>query len=564
MLAIAIFLVISPATIIISTATADTIQVTIPEDVLPKIGADVIDVISTGREDTVIDAIIACDIESNADYLERATESVNGLSIAQNWKQFHMFRAEVSVDQLFRLARLPFVTRIDNNTWAKVACMDTARYYTDVDLVEQCYPSLDGNADGSTTTYSKDDIVIAILDSGIDTGHEDLPPEKVIGWIDIIGDEDHNPHGTAYDDFYHGTFCASIAAGTGDATYSYRGVARYAALVGVKMIDYQGWTNKSTAISALEWVADNKNTYGIEVVSCSWGFFDYGDYDTVAQAADDLVYYSDLVVCVAAGNEGTNGIRPPGTAKWVITVGSVADPGEGGWSIDPYSGQGPCADGRIKPDVVAPGIDIMAAKKGTTNQYEERSGTSYATPFVAGIVALFLDEYPLLRYDYDADNNPDIKQLLMASAVDVPGDTYTGKDNIYGAGRVDALAEYNFINQDVSTWSSDALLMISYQDQSAGWGNEPLWCRDNNYRTDWFKVNVYSGWFLWAQALGDPDLLLQVCIYDQYLNLKASSTVGRNRNVGYTTTYSGVYYVRVQSQQYTGDYYDIEIVTTPS
>ncbi|MDF1540003.1 MAG: S8 family serine peptidase, partial [Candidatus Thorarchaeota archaeon] len=534
----------------------------IPEVVRTKLGQDAMSMLTS--EEREIDAIVTCERDTRMDYLGNAKQYIGNFDTTRNWNRFNMFRATLTADQVVNLAKQPFVTRIDNNTREQTLCVNYARAYTQVNLLQYYVPSLDGNTDGSSTSYTKDDIVIAVLDTGIDTNHYDLDGGKVIGWKDFAGDIYGVKRTTPYDDNGHGTHCASVAAGTGDASYSYRGVALRSALVGVKVMDYSGNMDKSTAIDGLDWVGDNRDTYGIKIASCSWGFFDYGDYDSVAIAADRLAYYDNVIVCVAAGNEGSSGIRTPGTAKWVITVGSVVDPSEGGWSLASYSGRGPCDDGRIKPDILAPGTNIKAAKRGTYNQYIDMTGTSMATPFVAGTIAILLDKYPLLRYDYDADCNSDMKQLLMASAVDVPGDSVSGLDNNYGAGRIDALNEYTFIEGDVSTSSSDAPLVSNYQDKTTWWYNQPLWCRDNDYRSDWFKVNVYSGWFVWAMAWGDPDLLLKVYIYDKYLNLKASSTVGNDRNTGYTATYSGAYYIRVQSQQYTGDYYDIEIVTTAS
>jgi len=529
-----------------------------------KLDSKLVDAIEAGTNPETMDVIVGCDMESPIDYRERIADHLGGLEIARDWHKYRLFRASLSAEKIEKLAEMSFITRIDNNTREQVACMNTARPYTHVTDLQYYIPSMDGNTDGSSS-YSKDDIVIAVLDTGIDKNHHDLDQGKVIGWVDFINGEK-----SAYDDMGHGTHCASIAAGTGEGSSLYKGVAHGAALVGVKMMDYTGGSDKSIAIDALAWVGNNKDIYGIEIASCSWGFHDYGNYDTISLMADRLVYIDHVVVCVAAGNEGHlgyNTIRNPGTAHHVVTVGAAVDPGEGGWEVwrwqDYGSGRGP-ADGRIKPDILAPGVYIMAAEAGTDEGYIESTGTSMATPFIAGTIAIILDKYPQYRYDNDDDFDPDVKQLMMSSAVDMPDDSDPGKDNDFGSGRIDALDAYTFAEYDVSTSSSNAYLLISYQDASYTYYSEPLWCRDKDYRSDWFKVRIYSGWLLSTTAYGDPDLLLRLRIYDKYLNLVAESTVGRIKSVGYTTTYSGVYYIRIQSQEYTGDYYDLSVTTTPS
>lgn len=469
---------------------------------------------------------------------------------------------------------MPFVTRIDLNSKGS-GFMSTARYYSHVDWWTNEDSTIDGNKDGSKTTYSKDDIVIAILDSGIDTGHYDLDGGKVIAFKDICGDEDGVKHDDPYDDHYagHGTHCASNAAGSGDASSSYRGVARYAALVGVKMLKYDNSYDIDDAIDALEWVAQNYYTYGIEIVSCSWGSSGssyWGEYDIQAQYVDYLVDNYNLVVCVAAGNSGASGggtIGTPGTAKYAITVGWATDPGEGGWSRDSASSRGPCDDGRIKPDILAPGTDINAAKWGTTNQYQELSGTSMATPFVAGLAALWLDEDYSLRYAVsDYHPHPRVKKLLMASATDVPGDSNPGLDNKYGAGRIDAWDEMWFYGSDISSSSSNAptVLYYSWNEHSYSHNNEPLWVYDPTSGRDYYKFYCYSSLFIAITANGDPDLMLRIRLYDRYLNQITYSTVGNDRNIGHQAQYSGIYYVRIDVEQYSGDYYDITIMTTPS
>jgi serine protease AprX len=127
-----------------------------------------------------------------------------------------------------------------------------------------------------------------------------------------------------------------------------------------------------------------------------------------------------------------------------------------------FSSRGPCLNGRIKPDILAPGKNIMAARFLTTDQYWEMTGTSMATPFVAGLVALWLDYDLRLGNHGITDFNPEIKYILMGSAADVPGDSTPGKDNNYGAGRVDMVDSWMFVEDDISTGFSDAPLVLDY------------------------------------------------------------------------------------------------------
>ncbi|MGY5854522.1 MAG: S8 family serine peptidase [Candidatus Thorarchaeota archaeon] len=524
-----------------------------------------------------IDAIIVCDWEEGPDYVERVYGAIDDFSLTANWEHLRILRANLTKTQVYDLAKLPFVVCIDNNTIQKAACMDDAREHTNVDYLRSQYPyDFDGDGDGYRTIYSPDDIVIAVLDSGIDTGHEDLDGGKVLAFEDFVYEETES-----YDDIGHGTHCASIAAGSGDGNWSLRGVAPYAALVGLKIMDSYGSIKKDDALDAFDWVAAYKTTYGIEIVSCSWGFHpnsyyypvNYGVYESVAIGADNLVRYHDLVVVCAAGNDGPDEdtIRTPGTGKYVITVGNAIDPGEGGWELNTYppaaSSQGPCDDGRIKPDILAPGTNIEAAKWDTTNDYWELTGTSMATPFVAGLIALYLDYEYSLRYNDHSHQHPDIKLLLMASAVDMPDDTDPGKDNAFGSGRIDAWAMKNFYDTDISDYFDDAPTALYYQ-----WGghysrdNEPLWRGVVDAYADFYKVYAYAGMFIGAIAIGDYDLKLRVYLYDRYRNLITMSSWGRIKYVQHWATYTGLYYVRVSPHitPTSGDYYDMDIYTEGS
>jgi serine protease AprX len=136
------------------------------------------------------------------------------------------------------------------------------------------------------------------------------------------------------------------------------------------------------------------------------------------------------VVVAAAGNAGPEpcSVKAPGAAESALTVGAMADTGAGGFSQGWFSSRGPTADGRIKPDVSAPGVAVqIPAADGTM---VEGSGTSAATPFVSGTALLMLETDPTLT-------PAKIKEAIERTAVDwgVPG-----RDNEYGYGRLDAYA----------------------------------------------------------------------------------------------------------------------------
>src|SRR3989338_3755478 len=131
---------------------------------------------------------------------------------------------------------------------------------------------IDGNADGSAS-YSKDDIVAAVLYSGIDPGHIDLDGGKIIGWKDFATGQ-ASPNDQVSGCGGHGTHVFSMIAGTGEGNARYKGVAPGAALVGVKVLKKQGGNCTGTVSdinAGIQWVIDNKATLGIEIMNMSLG-----------------------------------------------------------------------------------------------------------------------------------------------------------------------------------------------------------------------------------------------------------------------------------------------------
>jgi subtilisin family serine protease len=241
-------------------------------------------------------------------------------------------------------------------------------------------------------------IKIAILDTGIDEAHpdlNDLDDDPATDDPKVILEKDFTGCGHTYDDNGHGTHCASIAAGTGEASiYSYVGVAPGAWLLNGKVLDANGSGYESWIIAGIQWAVQN----GANVISLSLGGFGSPD-DPASQTVDWAVEHG-VVVCVAAGNNGAIGVGSvltPGLARKALTVGASCKNG----SLASFSSYGPTGDYRIKPELLAPGVDITAARANGTSRgkivndyYTTLSGTSMATPHVAGAVALLLQIHP--------------------------------------------------------------------------------------------------------------------------------------------------------------------------
>lgn len=323
--------------------------------------------------------------------------------------------------------------------------LDTAQQWFGTEKARTDF-SVDGNVDGSAN-YSKDDIVIAVIDSGIDPNHVDLGPGKIIGWNDLINNQPNSYDEAGSPCNGHGTHVASIAAGEGDGNTAYKGVAPGAALVGVKVLTQDGAYCSgptSTIIAGVQWIIDNKNTYGIELANMSIGGSGCSDGTDSLSAIVNTAVDNGIVMMVAAGNEGPGlcSISSPAAAEKAITVGAMADvtPANNSTTVScgalPYRGfylacfssRGPTFDFRDKPDVVSPGVFINAAQAGTTNGYTEKRGTSMSAPFVAGTVALMLDANLALTPSQ-------IKSIIESTASDWDS---TGKDWDYGSGRLQA------------------------------------------------------------------------------------------------------------------------------
>lgn len=256
-------------------------------------------------------------------------------------------------------------------------------------------------------------ITAAVLDSGI-CRHPDYS-SRIIGFRDFV-----NGKRECYDDASHGSHVSGILGGDGRSGGGrYRGIAPGCGLIHLKVLDRFGQGSLDDIVAAIEWVIDNCEKYGIRILNISAGTTkteeDYGAkrlVDWVEKAWD-----AGIVVVVAAGNNGPfpMSITVPGNSRKVITVGSSDEfhyrPYQGNKN---YSGCGPTQECVCKPELVAPGTDIVSCSTQWTRgkYYNAKSGTSMAAPAVAGAIALLLENEPYLT-------NVEVKMRLKESAVDL-------------------------------------------------------------------------------------------------------------------------------------------------
>lgn len=269
-----------------------------------------------------------------------------------------------------------------------------------------------------------EEIAVAILDTGIG-GHPDFG-SRVAAFRDFV-----RGRLGSYDDSGHGTHVAGCVGGNGYVSRGlYRGMAPTCRLCIGKVLDHNGEGSIDSMRNGLLWVMENRVRYQIRVLNISLGIGTNGEKEQMRELVellDDLWKQGVVVVCAAGNNgpkEGT--ISPLGTSHNVITVGCH----EGGYFgnrrdlCENYSGRGGRNMLYRKPDVVAPGTDIISCniqcrgnnRSGYRNGYTKKSGTSMATPIVSGAAALYLQKFPYM-------NNEQVKRKMIYSARDM-GDSW--------------------------------------------------------------------------------------------------------------------------------------------
>jgi subtilisin family serine protease len=397
--------------------------------------------------------------------------------------------------------------------------------------------------------YTGEGIVIAVLDTGVDNEHRSLndfddlndePDEDANSyddqkWFGGYDATSFNPvtNGSSdpNDGNGHGTHVAGSALGTGGSSGVHSGTAPGAGLVDIKVLTDSGGTNSQASLAGLQWMIDNRDTdwginsdyKGIQIGSMSFGSAstplnpgDQGNNGTSAETSLINAATEQGIVCVvAAGNDGSNRIPSPASADGAITIGSVNDKDtvdreDDEWAE--YSNFGPRLDDgdddsidEMKPDITSYGTNIMSAQASigfaipgsvalADDDYEEKTGTSMATPIASGVVALMLQA----AEEQEITLTPEIIRTYLRDSAEQRGKVADNAvdpkwNETYGAGIIDAACAIDLVLGRVCGNAPYSPVNVTFPSEGA-WllsGDTTRISGDANASWDFTKIEVF-------------------------------------------------------------------------
>ncbi|MCH8025751.1 MAG: S8 family serine peptidase [Chloroflexi bacterium] len=308
----------------------------------------------------------------------------------------------------------------------------------DPNALATAYPFAVGATDAWFAGFTGAGVTVALVDTGVSQdAQQDFTGAgggRRVQWV-TVSDLDKNQDG-----FGHGTHVGGIIAGrstTNELADKYTGIAPAANILSVRIADDEGNATVGDLMAGLEWVDDNRDDYNIRVLNLSVSSSIAQSYTVdPIDAAVELLWFHGIVVVVAAGNEGdaSDAVSyPPANDPFVITVGAFDDQGTASLKDDrlaSWSSRGTTQDGFAKPELLAPGANIVAPvsdesylaetypqaivqTKGDV-AYFQMSGTSMSTGVVSGAAALMLEAHP--------EWTPgEVKDVLLETARSVKG-----------------------------------------------------------------------------------------------------------------------------------------------
>jgi serine protease AprX len=357
--------------------------------------------------------------------VQPATQDAHLLTYTHTSKRFVGFMVGLTVLLVFSSGYLIEIFK-ENNPFAirpTEGALESQEVYGE--LIQSDIKGLDGTG-----------VKVCIVDSGIDTTHKDLSGINLVAWRDFVNNQEQ-----PYDDQGHGTSMAGLLVADGWM----KGVAPEVELVVAKALSGNGTGDDGVVADAIDWCVEQDS----QIISLSLGgapgllpFNPFGGRDS-SDAADDAIDQG-IVVIAAAGNDGgpddDGDVAHPSSERLVISVGGHTEDGShwSGSSTGDNNGNLlplilPRQDPHKKPEIVAPAKGVPVINNDGT--WSIVDGTSAATVFVTGAIALLLEAVPSLAANETSGSSASviqIKQALMDTAKPLPGQD--GHDDDYGYG----------------------------------------------------------------------------------------------------------------------------------
>ena len=311
---------------------------------------------------------------NNFNYAKQHFSSTN--CVISEFPFINAFALSVKRDNIFEIANknwLKFITKQSS----VMALMNVAKQVLNIN-----------------ETLVGQSITICYIDTGIKP-HIDftLGENRILKFIDLVNNKKY-----PYDDNGHGTFVAGVGSGSGVVSNGkYKGIAPKSKIISIKALNENGEASAIKILDAMQWVFDNHKKYNIKIVCMSFGSEPVGYNDPIMKGAEAL-WDSGIIVVAAAGNSGPEyqTIKSPGISPKIITVGGLNDNrlddesyNSNFFEVANFSSRGPALR-KYKPDLIAPAVNINSC--AVTDFYTNLSGTSVATPMIAGICALMLEK----------------------------------------------------------------------------------------------------------------------------------------------------------------------------
>ncbi|HEX9828669.1 MAG TPA: S8 family serine peptidase [Bacteroidota bacterium] len=393
------------------------------------------------------------DLPVAPEYIEAIRSTGAIIKATSRW--FNAVSVEATPSQLRACAQLPFVNAAQAVAVARKRMPEIS-----------AAPLLQKRANATTLNYgfslpqieninavsvhnlgiSGEGVIVGMVDDGYNNHrtHEALKDIRILAEYDFIqrdtntsrAPEESSGQGN------HGAYTLSALAGFKDGQLIGSGYGASLLLAKTEVVTSETEVEEDYYVEGLEWLEAN----GADIISSSLGYIDWYTFEdldgntAVTTKAARVLAQKGVLLVTAAGNEGhfrtmnpdsTGKLIAPADADSIVTVGAVASNN----IIAGFSSTGPTADGRIKPEVVAQGMNVWSAVGSTTEFYVLVSGTSLSTPLTAGVAALILSAHPELT-------PMQVREALLQTAQQVSDGsrTATWPNNFYGRGKIDALA----------------------------------------------------------------------------------------------------------------------------